>query len=109
MSVTKRGILGKANPLAATDTILYTVPASRSAIVQANAANRSATDGRVRIAHVFAAGVVNWSTDSLIYDGLVTRDSPINFTGIALATDEDVVVRADVATIAFTTTGLEFD
>jgi len=109
MAITKGGILGKDNPAADTDTIHYTVPASRRAIVQINAANRSATTGRVRIAHVFAAAAVNWNTDALIHDGLITQDSPINFTGIALATDEDIVVRSDVATIAFTTTGLEFD
>ena len=109
MAITKGGILGKSNPGATTDTVLYTVPSSKRAIAQINAANRSATEGRVRIAHALAGASVNWNTDALIYDGLITRDSPINFTGIALATDEDIIVRADVATIAFTITRLEFD
>ena len=103
-----RNILGKANPAADTDTVLYTVPALTDCIAQINAANRSATDGRVRIAHVLGGGSVDWNTDSLIYDGLCNRDTPINFTGICLGPDEDIVVRADVATIAFTATGAEF-
>ncbi len=107
MAIT-RGIRGKANPAADTDTIIYTVDAVTEAIVQIVAANRSATDGRVRIAHVLGGGTVDWDTDSLIYDGLCNQDSPIVFTGVALATDEDIVVRADVATIAFTVNGLEF-
>lgn len=109
MSITKRGILGKVNPAADTDTIMYTVPASRNAIVQINASERTTTPTRVRIATVFAAGSIDWNIDNLIYDGLVTQDNPINFTGIALATDEDVVVRSDGATTAFQVNGLEFD
>lgn len=109
MAVSKRGILGKANPAADTDTILYTVGTGLTAIVQINAAERTSTPTRVRIATVFAAGAVNWNTDALIYDGLVSQDNPINFTGIALADDEDVVVRSDGATTAFQVNGLEFD
>lgn len=109
MPISKRGILGQANPAADTDTIVYTVPTDREAIVQINAANRSSTDGRVRFGIVTAAGSIDWNVDALIHDGLCTRDTPVNFTGIALGVDEDVVVRADVATIAFSVNGLEFD
>jgi len=109
MAITKRGTLAKGNPVAATDTILYTVPGSRSAIVMIIAANRSATEARVRMGTVDAAGVIDWLTDSIIHDGLCTRDTPVVHTGIALVTDQDVVVRTDNATVSFQVNGIEFD
>ncbi len=104
-----RKILDKKNPVANTDTILYTVPAAKEAVANVHFANSSSTAAQIRIATVLSGASVNWALDSIINDLSITKDTPGEKTGIALGPDEDIVVRSDQTTTSFVATGMEID
>jgi len=101
-----RKILAVGNTTSATDTVLYTVPASTEAHGNLMIANASSA-ATIRVALVSAAGSVNWVTDSILNEITINKNSPINYPGITLGADDDVVVRCSTSSVSFVLTGVE--
>ena len=101
-------VLAQANPLAATLTTLYTVPAATSAVASSLVvANRSATATSFRIS-IAVAG----AADSLIqythYDVAIEgNETYIATIGVTLATTDVVRCYATLATCTFNLFGIE--
>ena len=107
-------VLGTADPAAATNTNLYTVPAATTAkITTLTAANRTATGVVIRIGiDVGGSGTNTPSVDQWLYYNVTV---PSNSTlildaaqGLWLATTDDLVVYAASQDIAFIATGVEY-
>ena len=95
-------VLGQSNPSATTATTLYTVPASKEAVVSSisicNLASASAT---YRIA-IRPAGATLANTHYLAYDVTVgAADTTIITVGITLATTDVITVYASTANLVF--------
>jgi len=103
---TSNKILGQSSPSATTLTTLYTVPASTQANVNLFICNNSIIDTTIRISIVKSGGSTS-NEEYIAYDMKISRDYPINITGIALATGDFIQVYATLATVTFTATGIE--
>ena len=101
-----RKILAKNNTTSATNTILYTVPGSTGVHGNLKICNASSA-ATIRVALVSAGGAVNWVTDSILNEISITKNSPINYPGITLGADDDVVVRCSHSSVSFVLTGVE--
>jgi len=101
-------VLGQSNPLAATLTALYTVPAATSATVSSvTVANRSATPTSFRIS-IAPAGAADANQHYIAYDVAIGANVAIVFTiGITLATTDVIRVYATLATLSFNAFGIE--
>ena len=101
-------VLGQSNPLAATLTTLYTVPAATQAIVSSIVvANRSATPTTFRIA-LRPAGAAASNEHYIAYDVAIGANEVIPFTlGIGLETTDVISVYATLATVSFNAVGVE--
>ena len=101
-------VLGQSNPLAASLTTLYTVPALTSTVCSSIVVcNRSATDTTFRVA-VRPAGAAISNEMYLYYDvTLAGNDTFIATIGITLATTDVVSVYATLATLSFNLFGQE--
>lgn len=100
-------ILGQSNPVAATLTDLYTVPAVTSTIVSTIViCNRgAATAFRISVA---IAGAADALPQYLFYDVAIAANSTITATlGVTLATTDKVRVYATLATLSFNLFGTE--
>jgi hypothetical protein len=107
MAITYK-VLGQSNPTANTNTDLYTVPSSTSAVcstlVICNQANTAAT---FRVA-VRPAGATVASEHYLSYDSNLNANDSITMTiGMTLATTDKVTVRASTGTVSFNLFGSE--
>jgi hypothetical protein len=100
-------VLGQSNPLAATLTDVYTVPAATSAIVSTIViANRGAATS-FRIA-VRPAGAAIANQHYIAFDVAIGANETIALTiGITLATTDVVSVYATLATLSFNVYGVE--
>lgn len=100
-------VLGQVDPLAATLTTGYTVPAATSAIVSSiTVANRGAATS-FRIA-VRPAGAAIANQHYIVYDSPISANQTLSLTlGITLATTDVVSVYATLATISFNIFGVE--
>lgn len=101
-------ILGQSNPLATTDTTIYTVPVATEAVVSTLfVANRSATPLNFRVAVVPSGGTL--SDEHYIYYDIECpgNDTFTSTSGISMATGDFIVVRTDNATASFTVTGVQ--
>ncbi len=101
-----RKILAVGNTVSATDTVLYTVPGSTETHANLMIANASSA-ATIRVALVSAGGSVNWVTDSILNEIAITKDTPINYPGITLGADDDIVVRCSHSSVSFVATGVE--
>ena len=106
---TLKGILGRVNAAAATDTVLYTVPSSRHATVKVVYANRAASTSLVRLA-------VSPSEDSgiqdkhyLAYDFSIAANDAITSVTFMVGAGDVVRVRSNNGNVTFTCTGIEQD
>lgn len=101
-------VLGQSNPLAASLTTLYTVPAVTSTVCSSIViCNRSATATSFRVA-VRPLGAVISNEHYIYYDvTLAGNDTFIATIGITLATTDVVSVYATLATLSFTLFGQE--
>lgn len=101
-------VLGQSAPSATTDTTLYTVPASTSAVTSTiSIANRGAVSATYRIA-VRPAGASIATSHYIAYDSTVAPNDGILLTiGITLATTDVVTVRASTADLTFSLFGSE--
>jgi hypothetical protein len=107
MAITYK-VLGQSNPTATTNTDLYTVPATTSAVcstlVICNQANTAAT---FRIA-VRPAGVTVAAQHYISYDTNLNANDSITMTiGMTLAATDVVTVRASTGTVSFSLFGSE--
>ena len=101
-------VLGQSNPAATTLTSLYTVPASKEAVVSSiSVANLTATAATFRLA-VRPAGASIANQHYIGYDITVgASDSTIITVGLTLATTDVLSVYASTANIAFQAFGDE--
>ncbi len=101
-------VLGNSHPSAATQTLLYVVPASTEAVVSSLIiCNQSATATSFRIAVLPGGGTVA-NTDYLYYDLPIDgNDTFIATIGGTLATTDEIEIYATLATLSFAAFGTE--
>jgi glucose-6-phosphate dehydrogenase assembly protein OpcA len=101
-------VLGQSNPSATTLTTLYTVPASKEAVVSSiSIANLTTTAATFRIA-IRPAGASITNAHYLGYDITVgASDTTIITVGITLATTDVISVYASTANLVFQAFGDE--
>lgn len=101
-------VLGQSNPAATTLTTLYTVPASKEAVVSTiSVANLTATAATFRLA-VRPAGASIANQHYIGYDITVgASDSTLITVGLTLATTDVISVYASTANLAFSAFGDE--
>ena len=101
-------VLGQSNPAATTLTSLYTVPASKEAVVSSiSVANLTATAATFRLA-VRPAGASIANQHYIGYDITVgASDTTIITGGLTLATTDVLSVYASTANVAFQAFGDE--
>ena len=101
-------VLGQENPIAATLTEIYVVPASTETIVSSIVVvNRSATPTAFRVT-VAPAGAADSNEHYIYYDRPIGANDTFAATlGITLATTDKVRVYATLATLSFNLYGTE--
>lgn len=101
-------VLGQSNPASTTDTTLYTVPASTSAVCSTlSVANISTSATTYRLA-VRPAGASIANQHYIAYDVPIPANDAVMLTlGISLAATDVVTVRAGNANLAFSLFGSE--
>lgn len=101
-------VLGQSNPSAITATTLYTVPASRSAVISTiTVANLSSTGATFRIA-VRVGGASLANSQYIAYDATLAGNDTVAFTlGISLATTDVITIYCSTANVAFAAFGTE--
>lgn len=102
-------VLAQAAPAAATETTLYTVPASTSAVVSTiSIANQAGTSGTYRIVVRPAADASTTQKHYIVYGATVGASDSILLTlGLTLATGDLVRVYASSADMSFSAFGSE--
>lgn len=98
------GRFGKADLAAATDTDIYTVPASTVATVTVAFVNRTAASIAARLA-VRSAALAD--TDYLEYDASIPANGVLERTGIVLSAGEIITVHAAAAGVSVRVHGFE--
>jgi len=108
MAIATPKVLGQSNPVAATATSLYTVPAATSTVGSSIVVcNRSSTATTFRIA-IRPAGATLANQHYIYYDTpLGGNDTFVATIGITLATTDVVTVYATLATLSFNLFGQE--
>lgn len=101
-------VLAQSNPVAATLTGAYTVPAATSAVVSSiMVSNRSATATAFRLS-VAVAGAADDNKQYLAYDVPIYGNETKSFTiGASLAAADVLRVYATLATLSFNVFGSE--
>ena len=107
MAITYK-VLGQSNPSANTNTDLYTVPSSTSAVCSTIViCNQAASAATFRIA-VRPAGATLATSQYISYDSNLNANDSITMTiGITLATTDVITVRANTTTVSFSLFGSE--
>jgi len=101
-------VLGQSNPAATTDTTLYTVPASTSAVVSTiTICNQASSAATYRIA-IRPAGASIAAQHYVVYGATVAASDTTALTlGVTLATTDVITVYASTATLSFNAYGSE--
>lgn len=100
-------VLGQVNPVASTNTTLYTVPAATSAVCSTLSVSNLGLSTTFRVA-VRPAGATLANQHYIVYDSSIDAGSSVFLTlGISLATTDVVTVFAGTATVAFSLFGSE--
>jgi hypothetical protein len=101
-------VLGQSNPSATTQTTLYTVPASTSAIVSTlTVCNQAASAGTYRIA-IQPAGAALTTKHYIAYNVTIPASASDTITlGITLATTDVISVYASSTSFSFSAFGSE--
>jgi hypothetical protein len=100
-------VLGQSNPAATTNTTLYTVPASTSAVCSTLSVANLGVSTNFRVA-VRPAGATLANQHYIVYDSAINAGSAVFLTlGISLATTDVVTVYAGTANVAFGLFGSE--
>ena len=107
MATTNHGRLGAAALAATTNTILYTVPASRRATVNISLANRTTGDIAVRLAHEDGSSGTPANEDYLWYDYLLPANGAVERTGVPVAAGHSIVAYAASIGVSAVVQGVE--
>jgi len=101
-------VLGQSNPSATTNTTLYTVPPSTSAVVSTiTICNQASSAATYRIA-IRPAGASIASQHYIVYGATVAASDTTALTlGVTLATTDVITVFASTATLSFNAYGSE--
>lgn len=101
-------VLAQSAPSATTNTDLYTVAASTSAIISTlMVCNRGASSTTYRVA-VRPAGAGISNTHYIVYDATIAANSSTAITiGASLATTDVITVYVGAAQVSFTAFGVE--
>jgi hypothetical protein len=99
------GRLGVADLAAATNTTLYTVPASTFSVVTVNIVNRGATAANIRIA--VAATATPADSEYIEYDVSLAAKGVLERTGVVMDTGKLLVVRSSAVNVNAVTYGIE--
>lgn len=100
-------VLGQVNPLAATLTTLYTVPAATSTVVSTITITNLGISGTYRIA-VRPADATLANQHYIVYDSSLNASDAVSFTlGITLATTDVISIYASTANFSFNAFGTE--
>jgi len=101
-------VLGQSAPSATTETDLYTVPSSTSAVASSIIiCNRAATQASFRVS-ISAGGGATANKDYIYYDLLIAgNDTFIATIGVTLATTDKVKVYASSVNLSFSLYGSE--
>jgi glucose-6-phosphate dehydrogenase assembly protein OpcA len=101
-------VLGQSNPAATTNTTLYTVPASTSAVISTiTICNQASSAATYRIA-VRPAGASIANQHYVVYGATVAASDTTALTlGLTLATTDVITIFASTATLSFNAYGSE--
>jgi hypothetical protein len=100
-------VLGQENPSAASDTTLYTVPASTDSVISTITVANLGTGGTFRIA-IRPAGASIVNKHYMAYEVVLNANETITFTlGITLTATDVITVRASNTSFAFQAFGSE--
>lgn len=99
------GRLGVADLAAATNTTLYTVPASTFAVVTVSVCNRGATAANIRIAVASAASPAD--SEYLEFDVQLSAKGVLERTGIVMDAGKLLVVRSSALSVSAVVYGIE--
>ena len=99
------GRLGIADLTAATNTTLYTVPATTFSVLSVNICNRGSSTANVRVAIAAAATPVNG--EYIEYDAQVLPNGVLERTGIIADAAKLIVVRSSNNDVSATAYGIE--
>jgi hypothetical protein len=99
------GRLGVADLSAATNTTLYTVPASTFAVVTVNMVNRGATAANVRIA--ISTSATPADSEYIEFDVSLAAKGVLERTGIVMDAGKLLVVRSSATSVNAVAYGIE--
>lgn len=101
------GALAQSNPLAATLTDTYTVPALKRATVEVMICNRGVA-ATVRLAHAIN-GAADAAAQYLLYDFALAAAATSSTARFTMKAGDKLRVYASTATVAFNVNGIEED
>ena len=99
------GILGQAALAAATNTTVYTVPATTFTVASISIVNRGSTTASVRVA--LASASTPTSAEYIEYDAIIGPNGVLERTGLILNAGKLLVCYASNANISVTAFGIE--
>lgn len=99
------GRLGAVDLSAATDTTVYTCPATTFSVVAVSVCNRGSTSATVRIA--VAASATPTAAEWIEYDSTILAKGVLERTGIVLAAGQLLVVRSSAVSVNAVVMGIE--
>jgi hypothetical protein len=99
------GRLGVADLSAATNTTLYTVPASTFSVVTVNLVNRGATAANVRIA--IASSATPGDSEYIEFDVSLAAKGVLERTGVVMDAGKLLVVRSSATSVNAVVYGIE--
>jgi hypothetical protein len=99
------GILGKASLVAATETVLYTVPTGRVTSCSVNICNVSADTAKIRLALV--DGATTTDAHYIEYDTSLASKGVMERTGLVVSAGQKVVVQSDTSNVSAVVYGFE--
>jgi hypothetical protein len=99
------GRLGVADLSAATNTTLYTVPASTFSVVTISVVNRGASSATIRIA--VASSATPADSEYIEYDTSLSAKGVLERTGVVLDAGKLLVVRSNSASVNAVVYGIE--
>jgi hypothetical protein len=99
------GRLGVADLAAATNTTLYTVPASTFSVVTLNVVNRGSTAANVRVA--VASAATPGDAEYIEYDVSLAAKGVLERTGIVIDAGKLLVVRSSAVNVNAVVYGIE--
>ena len=105
MAESIKRLAGQAIP-ATTNTGVYTVPASTSAVVNVFVCNRTSSDITYRLAHT-ASGSSPSDGDYFVYDMTIVGNDTHEYTGIAMEAANQIVAYASASGLTVLVNGVE--